>query len=156
METEVSANDAIPETWGYSSPDAKVSIEAFELLIGEAYQLKKEKKAAEDAAEKIGEELKAKQIKIEAIMEQLGKEVYKSDSGTVAYKTSLSVATPKLEDDKEKFFAWLKAEGLFYEYASVDSRKLNTLINSLSQGNPDFTVPGIEKPKTFKTLKLLK
>ena len=153
---ENSATTKPNEPWGYSSPDVAVSIEDFEKLIGEAYTLKKEAKALEDKAEDIKLVLKEKQVKIEAIMDQLGKEVYKSDSGTVTLKTSLSVTTPKDPNSKTEFFAWLHTQNLFDEYATVDSRKLNTLFNSLAEGNPEFTLPGIEKPKPFKTLKLLK
>lgn len=153
---DMSASDPVPATWGYENPNAQVSVKEFEELIAEAYRDKRDIKALEDEAERIKELLKEKQVKIEAIMDQLGKEIYKSDSGTVTLKTSLSVATPKEQEAKQAFFAWLETQGLFYEYASVDSRKLNTLFNSLAQGDPSFTVPGIEKPKPFKTLKLLK
>lgn len=151
-----SASDPVPSTWGYENPNAEVSIKDFEELVASAYADKKAAKELEDRAEEIKEKLKEKQIKIEAIMDQLGKEIYKSDSGTVTLKTSLSVATPKEQEAKAAFFAWLEEQGLFYEYASVDSKKLNTLFNSLAKGDPSYTVPGIEKPKPFKTLKLLK
>ena len=156
MENEIGASDPVPATWGYTNPDAKVSIEDFEVLIGEAYALKKDKKAFEDQAEKVGELLKEKQIRIQAIMEQLGKEKYKSDHGTVSLTTSLSVATPKTPEQKTAFFAWLEQQELFDEYATVDSKKLNSLFNSLANGDPEFRVPGIEKPKLYSTLKLLK
>lgn len=154
---EQSASGPQDALWGYENPKAQTSIEDFEVLIQEAYKLKKSAKDLEDQAEEVKAILKEKQAKIQAIMEDLGKEIYKSDSGTVSLKTSLSVATPKDPKSKQDFFAWLSDQGLFDEYASVDSRKLNTLYNSLSEkSETPITIPGIGPATPFKTLKLLK
>lgn len=154
---DVSANEAT-EPWGYKDPHAEVSIEEFEALIGEAYAFKKEIKDLEGKAEEIKEKLNEKQAKIQAIMEQLGKSEYQSDSGRVKLDTKMSVEVPKDPESKAQFFAWLEDKGIFLEYATVNSQKLNTLYNSEVDATKkiDLEIPGLGKAKPYKTLKLLK
>lgn len=70
-----------------------------------------------------------------------------------------SVTTPKTPEQKAALFEFLKAKGIFLEIASVNSQTLNSLYNDLAEeaakgGNVDFTLPGVDKPKPYVTLKM--
>lgn len=70
-----------------------------------------------------------------------------------------SVKIPRSNEDKEKFFAYLKSIGVYDEIVSVNSQTLNSLFKSLSEqalenGVLDFQIPGIEEPKTYKSLRM--
>lgn len=144
------------ESFGFDDPTQEISVKDFEALIEIAYKKKAEVKALEEVAEAEKIVLKEHEAKIMAFMEQLGKSSYKSNHGTVVVSEKCSVTTPKDPESKKALFAWLEEKGIFDDYVSVNSQKLNSLFNAEveSTNNPSFRLPGVEAPKYYKTLSL--
>lgn len=88
-------------------------------------------------------------------LKELGRTEYKSDYGTLKIKERWTVSLPKTDLDKLEFFAWLKENGIFERYATVNSMSLNSLFKAeweqaKKEGNVLFSMPGIPAPKVFE------
>lgn len=147
-----------PSNWGHDMNANNISVTEFEKLIAEAYEQKRKVKEMKELLEAEEAVLTAQQNTLMVYMEALGKTTYKSNHGTVSIKNKFSVKVPADPEAKAMFFAWLEENGLFEEYATVNSQKLNALYNSKLEeiGDPDFTFPGIGAGTSYKTISLLK
>jgi hypothetical protein len=88
-----------------------------------------------------------------AQLEAAGKEKYVSEQGTFYTRNEFSVQTPKTEEQKKAFFNWCKEQDIFWQYASVNSRSLQTLYKSKSEElGETFEMPGVLPAKTYKKL----
>lgn len=102
--------------------------------------------------------------KIQACMEQLDMEkIPVKGYGTYFLQSKFSVKVPKTEQEREDFFAYLQAKGIFESMITVNSQTLNAwykqemeaLASRAEAGedvDPDFKIPGIEEPKDYFTL----
>lgn len=76
--------------------------------------------------------------------------------GTLSAQTRFSVKVPQ-GDGKREFFEYLRSLGIFEDLATVNSQTLNgwykeRLDEAIEKGDLGFRVPGIEEPKSVKTL----
>lgn len=72
-----------------------------------------------------------------------------STGRTFEYGHESSFRVPKDEENKKKFFEWLKAQGLYDAMITVNSQTLNGLLKEkeaafYEEGGIAFEVPGIE------------
>jgi len=108
---------------------------------------------------KANEELEAIEQKLVEALDEVGKDSYKSESGTVTRVNKWRVNLPQGED-KLKFFEFLKERNLFEGMATVNSNSLNAFFmeewENAKKGDPmaalNFSLPGIGEPKAYKTL----
>lgn len=73
--------------------------------------------------------------------------------------TESSVTTPKTPEEKKALFDWLQKEGIFYEFASINSQSLNKLYRDKAEeaekmGVLDYRIPGIGEPTTYVDLRM--
>lgn len=140
--------------FGHEETGQQLDLGAFEALVQSLYKqrdLVKSMEADVDKAKALLDESKAKVMKA---LELSGKSNYKSELGTISVVNKFSVETPKELEAKKAFFGWLTERGIFEEYATVNSMKLNALYNEQLEisGDPDFKIPGIGEAKHYKQL----
>jgi len=97
--------------------------------------------------------------KILRTMELMGIDKVNAHGFTFYTHTESSVQTPKTVEEKEKFFMWLEEQGIFYEFASINSQSLNKLYRdkaelAAKEGVLDFRIPGISAPSTYVDLRM--
>ena len=80
-------------------------------------------------------------------------------AGKVALTTRASYKTPKLREDKEKLFDWLKreyGEDLFWAYIGINSQTLNSFCKTererLLEEQKEFKPEGLEEPVISESL----
>ncbi len=128
-------------------------------MLKSAAELKEEigdKKAALGVLTKLYDDITDKILRT---MELMGLDKVNAHGFTFYMHTESSVQTPKTTEDKEKLFMWLEEQGLFYEFASVNSQSLNKLYREKAEeaaknGNLDFRIPGIGAPSTYQDLRM--
>ena len=143
------------ENFGHS--EAKpLDLAAFEMLVAELYDQREKVKSMEEAVDNEKGHLEGLKAKVMTCLDQAGKSNYKSERGTVSVVNKFSVETPKELEAKKAFFEWLEQRGLFDEYATVNSAKLNALYNEHLEisGDPNFKIPGIGEAKHYKQLSI--
>jgi hypothetical protein len=153
---ELGAVDIATQWFEKELTASEVSVPEFENLCEQVLKqrtLVKSMQANTDAQDEILKKMKAKLM---VLMDQFGKSKYSSNSGTLYTKDEFSVKTPKSPEDREKFFAWLKAQDLFDSMITVNSRSLVSLYNSKLEesGDPDFAIPGITEISSYKSLNI--
>ena len=128
-------------------------------LIKLAAELKEDlsvKKAALGILQKSYDEVADK---IQRTMELIGQTKFTAHGFTFYLHTESSVQTPKTTEEKEKFFMWLEEQGIFYEFASINSQSLNKLYRDKAEeaekmGVLDYRIPGIGEPTTYVDLRM--
>lgn len=130
------------------------------IAVEELEKICKETAEKVAAVKKIEAEVKDQKSVIEKMkrkimfhLEKLGKTKYVSEAGTFYTITEFSVTTPKTEDEKKAFFDFCTENDIFYKYATVNSRSLQTLYRSLLESEgPDFKLPGVGEAKVYEKL----
>lgn len=107
-------------------------------------------------------------FKIQTCLEHLELEKFAIPGyGTYFLKDNFSVKVPKLEDDRNAFFGYLKERKIFDSMITVNSATLNgwykqelaDLVERAERGedvDPDFKIPGIAEPSEYKSLQFRK
>lgn len=79
---------------------------------------------------------------------------YRAKAVTVIRATRYTVATPKTQEDKAAYFAWLRAksEETYWAQMSVNSQTLNSFYKAEMEvakesGDIDFKIPGLGEPE---------
>jgi len=151
--------DNLPD-WG--APDAsEISLEGFNELCKDAYELKGKIEALEEESKNYSEKLKKLQGKILAIMEQTDQTSYKGPFGTILRVKRFTVKHPKDPENKGKFFEYLENKGVLESMVTVNSQTLNSWYKqemeaAVESGNVDFSVPGLEPPQYLEYLTMRK
>jgi hypothetical protein len=84
-------------------------------------------------------------------------ENYKAPGGTVYIKRIWQVKAPATDEDKAKLFDWLRQEGIFDRYATVNSNSLRALYmaeweEAKKRGEGlEFSLPGVAPATLFET-----
>lgn len=113
-------------------------------------KLRSEEEAASRAKKEITEQLEAAEAQMMEWLAASNLTTFSAPSGkiVVAYRTS--VRTPKLPEDREAFFTYLKNRGLYDSMISVNSSSINSLYKeeleeAKARGEADFSIPGIRE-----------
>lgn len=91
-------------------------------------------------------------------LEQLGRENYKSDFGTIGFRNDWRFNLPSSPEAWSQLFSHFKAKGIYDGMITVNSNKLNSYAKeemkmALESGEiMDFKIPGLEPPKSYKKL----
>jgi len=145
------------ENFGHEPVGAEnFSLKDFEDLIQKLYLLRSVVKDMEAELDQKKTELEGVKEQVMSALEASGKSSYKSERGTVTVTNKFSVQVPQDLDSKKAFFAWLNERGIFEDYATVHSSRLNSLYNEHLEisGDPDFKIPGLGPAKHYKTLSI--
>lgn len=139
--------------------DTEVTVQQVDLAIAVLSDLKLDYEKAKETASLAHDLYEKQQNNVLELLAKIGKNSFKVDGiGTVSKKTSMSVTTPKTNEDKAALFKWLKenlgADG-FLAYASVNSQSLNSLYNTMFEESSDkmnFKIDGVGEPTERVTL----
>lgn len=130
-----------------------ITIEEMNEQCKRVSELRSKEAAISQEKKAITNELEAEEIRLLEMLQESGNKSYRSPFGTAGFSEHTSVRTPKSQEEKEAFYAFLKQEGLYDKLISVHSTTLNSLWKSryeeFKESNPnanpdDFKLPGIE------------
>lgn len=110
--------------------------------------LRTEEKAAGDVKRAITEKLEAAEYQMITWLVESNLKNYRSEAGLVSLAYRTSVKTPKMPEEKAKFYEYLREKGLYEAMISVNSATLNAFYKeqfalATEAGNSDFAIPGI-------------
>jgi hypothetical protein len=127
----------------------ETKLKDLQVMIKTAFDLQTEVKRIEDQASEKQEELDKLKFKMNSILGEHNMSYFKSEFGSITRKAEFSVKVPKLQADREAFFAYLREKELFDQMITVNSKTLNSYVKeqrdaALDEGVVDFSIPGIE------------
>lgn len=155
-------NDSQEQAWGTEeAPQAdQVTLAMMEDLAAQGFKLRERLKELADEEKAVQESLREVKGKLLTYLAHFQLPKYQSKLGTVYTKKTYSVRVPKDESARNEFFGFLKAEGIFDELITVNSRTLNSLYNERLEQAKDagesFAMPGIEPPTMFEDVQFKK
>lgn len=117
--------------------------------------LKERKTALNKDLSEVNAEITKMEAQAVVMLDELERSNYKGPGGAIEIRSRHSVQVPKTDQDKQALFDFLKQEGIFEKYVTVNSRSLQTLYNDYRQraeedGELTFSMPGVGEPKTFR------
>lgn len=136
--------------WGQEEKElGATTIKDLHLMIKQAFELKVKIDEIEALAEEQKTHLEKLKHKMSAVLGENNMTHFKSEYGAITRKAEYSVKIPKLEEQRNAFFEYLKKNGLFDQMITVNSRTLNSHVKeereaALAKGIIDFSIPGIE------------
>lgn len=127
----------------------------------EVAEVKKYIDEVEEVLEKAKKKYKELCYQLQNIIEASEIQKFTAHGFTFFIEEKESVSIPKSPEAKEAFFNYLKEMGMFDSMITVHSATLNSTYKSLAdaalkEGILEFSIPGIEPPTSYKTLKLRK
>lgn len=130
---------------------SEVTVKELDDLGSDIFELKTQKDALEDQLSEINKTLQAKERKCIEIMRELKLETFKGSRGTLTPYDKTSYAVPKTEEDRAKFFDYLKQHNVFDGMVTVHHATLNAYVTQAyneakEKGDIFFTVPGLGAP----------
>lgn len=146
----------------FDNASEDISIEVFQKLGEELFELRELKQKFEDETSKVSEKLEAKKRELLTIMEKAGLDNQRiAGLGIVYTQSKFTVSMPKDPEKKKDFFNYLREKGIFEDTVTVHSNTLNSyykteMDNAIEAGNTDFKIPGLDEPKLVKTLNMRK
>lgn len=139
------------------SPD-KWTTKELEELVTECFNQQTLADNSQTVSDNHREKQRELERKIQSYLEYYGKDKHVSSVGTIEVRTRHSFKTPKTDEDKERFFTWLREKGIFHRYVGVNSQALNGLLKqeleTANESGQELRVPGIEAATEFKTIHL--
>lgn len=127
-------------------------------LVANQREVVAELSAAKKREDEVLEKL---ELKVLEILKALGKTSYQSNIGTVGLAYRQSVKLPQTPADREAFFDYLKAMGVYDTMIGVNSNTLNRFYKdefekAKERGDFDFSIPGIGEPTMTEIFSLKK
>lgn len=138
---------------------ADISIADFEKLLLEFFDANQKIDGLKHQIDILSKSKFLLEQKVIAILKAGNIKKYTSGGVSISLKDRVSVKTPKTEEDKAAFFAWLKERGVEEQYLTVNSQSLNSLYKqereaALERGDLDFKIPGIGEETIYTTLSI--
>jgi len=144
----------INKAWYDEEETSPIEVPEFETLLNEMYTHNKMIKRIKSELKDEQEILTKMKFKVLAYFEEFGKTKHLAQHCTVYIKTSFTCKTPKTPEEKAALFTWMKEKEIYDQYATVNSKSLNTLYNSLVKEDSDFVMPGTSDPGYFQTIEM--
>lgn len=141
---------------------ASVTVADLDALVSQIQQKKTEAAAKKEELAEINKEIARLEEQGGKYLRELGRDNYKAPNGTVYIKRVWRVGMPKTDEEKQQLFSWLREQGIFDRYATVNSNSLNALYMSewdaaKERGDGlEFGIPGVGEPTLFETTEVRK
>lgn len=151
----------VPEHVGEADRAAgNVTVKALDLLAEKMALKEKEIEKVEEGLKKLKEELNVMEAKATAHLTELNRKDYDSPFGKMKVDNKWSVRMPENDLEKEKLWKWMREQGIFGKYATVNSNSLQSLFKSEKakleatdkEAAAFFTLPGLGAPELFRKL----
>lgn len=135
----------------------QMTIEEFEDLLDEAYELKLEAEELDEKKKAKEKELADKNKVIMAEFERLDKTSYDGRRCKITRVQRPTVTVPKEPQAREAFFEYLKKKEIFDQMVTVNHQTLNSFYkaeyeNAVERGDHAFQIPGVGEPKVQEYL----
>ena len=135
----------------------EVTLSSLEDLVKSIKDKRDEIDAQSDVVKKLNSELGELEQKCMGYLKEAGKDSYQSEYGTIYQIQKPRITTPKTDEDKKAFFAYLEEKGLFLQYASVNSNSLNSFYKAefeaaKERGDMAFSIPGLGTPSIYESI----
>jgi hypothetical protein len=140
----------------------EIGINELEEKIGNCFNLKREYEEIERKSKEKYAEMKQAQDEVAGILEGLGKDSYKSNHGTFSYKMEQGFKVPQNDEERIKFFNYLKEKDVFDQLITVNAMTLNSFAKAEEEralqvdGIVDFQIPGIIRGEPYKKYSMRK
>jgi hypothetical protein len=140
-------------------PMADISLMEFEKAIQEYAEAKEEVERLAGLKNKATEVMDMFESKVMSIMQAFNKTSYRSSYGLLVRSERWSWKTPKSDEEKDAFYGYLRAKGLFDTMISVNSQTLNSFAKkeleaAKETGDIDFKIPGLGEPTLTEMIAL--
>lgn len=137
-----------------------VTVADLDALVIDYFDKLKEKEEFEEIVTRCNIQIASIEAKLVNYLKALNRMDYKHPRGTIAYDIKWRVNGPQTDDDKRALFAWLKEQGIYDKYATVNVQSLNSLyfaeMGAAVREDPEaaitFSIPGIGERKMFEKL----
>jgi hypothetical protein len=139
-------------------PAQSVTVKELDDLVEAIFQQKNKIKEMDALTSIENVKLSSMEAKAVAYLEELGREKYPTKYGTIYVQEQWRFPLPKTDEDKAAFFGYLKEQGLFDKYATVNSASYNSYLNAeweiaKEEGRGmEFKLPGVPEPTFFRKL----
>ena len=137
-----------------------VTVEDLDTLVQQIFHERHKIDKMEDAVKE--EKKKLNLLEQSAIhhLEQLNRESYKTDFGTIRISNIYRYRLPETPEAKQAFFGYLKNQGVFESMATVHSATYNSYcqaeLAAAQQRGEFLALPGVPEPDVFKKLSVRK
>lgn len=146
--------------WGTTpEPISEITTAKLDQLSMEYAEARRAVDDIKAAQAEIQSKLEERERALLAALEAAGKTSWECAAGRIGRQTRTAVTTPKEPEAREAFFNYLKEKGAFDALITVNYQTLNAFYNAeeeraLSEGNVNFSIPGIGAPTVSQFLKL--
>jgi hypothetical protein len=146
-----------PDSFPSENPKA-ITVQDLDQLIAQISAKREEIEKSEAVTTGLNKELALLKAKAVNYLKELGRENFQSPHGTVRVSQKWRVNLPKTDDGKAALFEWMRGQGIFDMYATVNSNSLNALYMAEWEAAKkrgeglEFSMPGIDAPKLFEDL----
>jgi hypothetical protein len=126
-----------------------ISVEELEAMVEEAFDLKRQHAEAKKTASAIHHDLTMLQAKIGVELDKLKKDSYHAKKGIFSKREEPYYRLPQDDDNRKKFFDYLKERGVYDTMITVNARSLQSFVKQEveikeDEGDFDFVPSGIE------------
>lgn len=157
--------DAMYGDWGADDekPMDSISLQEFEAICKEVFDRRTALDEAREVLKLQDEELSKLERKVLSYLTHFKKDKHHvTGLGTIGIINRKSVKVPQDATEKQAFFKWLQEKGIFWDYTTVNSQKLNSLYKAEyeiagEEGRlADFKIPGVGAPTVFQSISVRK
>lgn len=139
-----------------------VTLDTLNKLGLELKSLKETKDYYKKRIDQLNAGIKTHEIQIIAYLEASNMDRYHvPEFGTLSIRRRLSYKVPKEPYERERFFTYLRAKGIYQDMVTVHSQTLNSWANkeleiAKAGGASDFEIPGLGEPTLYESLGVTK
>jgi hypothetical protein len=143
-------------------PVVSVTVKDLDDLNLAIFQQREKIEQMEAAVKEENKLLQRMEAKLVAYLKELGRDKYQSPYGTVSITERYTYKLPASDEDRAKFFEYLKGLGVFDRLITVNHQTLNSFAKEQQkiaeeEGRGfDFSIPGIGAPSLYETLNIRK
>lgn len=147
-----------------AAPPEAVTVEQFDAHVQQMADVKTRLAIAARVKADLEIEFSKLSERASMYLKALGRKNYPAPFGTVYLAKMVNMKGPQTDADKAKLFDWMRERGIFDKYASVNVQSLKSLymaeLESATREDPaaslTFSIPGVERPTTYETVKVMK
>lgn len=153
-------DESLPPAPAPETPAEQVTVAMLDKLVEDIFAKKREIEASELVTTNLNKEKSALEMKCVNYLKALGREEdgYSTKHGFVGIQKKWRVNMPSTDADKAALFDWMRAQGIYDRYATVNANSLNSLYmqeweKAKREGRGiEFSMPGIGERKLSEIL----
>lgn len=137
-----------------------VSVEKVKELAAKLWRARELRDEKAEEAKVYADEYRALEETMLKVLDACELERFDSEHCTISVASRSSVRVPKTREDKEAFFSYLRARGVYDDLVTVNSQTLNAYYReeeekAVAEGAIEFSIPGLSATP-YQTLQVRK